>query len=254
MDYVPKHKAKGDPLYAEEWNNLTDYATALARGTSGRGVNLTVDPNGVTIRGEKVWTLREPATLAFGLNVGTVDLEPFDACAITEPVQVQADPPPHEGQPLREGIAHGTRVLEVYRPTETSFGRFGICAERIPTDTIGRLWVAGICPAMIARYYEMYAASQYLRKPDRADTMMDAGYLQICEVGAAQVLWVNYPVSAIESPALSVIRFDSRNTNGVGIMETGNENQDGVVEVLRFTNSVVISEIVSGVIRVDMGP
>jgi hypothetical protein len=251
MDF--ERKQTGDRITAEEWNNIGESATAMSRAASGGGVNLRVGPDGITIRGRQVIHFREPAIVMDGYNVGSVKLNPFDVAQLAWPMQLQDAGDFYDGNPLDERFHQTQRIAEVLVPEDHFFGRFCVAAAEIAPQKAGPVWVSGVCLCRIARAHGLYSASQFYKKPDRADTVKGEKYLQVCDIGAAQILWIMEPLSGETGPVPAVIRFDHRNTSGIGISQMGDSYKRGVVEVMEFDDSVTITELAPGVVKVERG-
>ncbi|MBN2712616.1 MAG: hypothetical protein JXR97_09345 [Planctomycetes bacterium] len=108
---------------------------------------------------------------------------------------------------------------------------------------------SGVCLCNIARKHDVYKNGS--RYPDRADTVKGETYLQLSEVGAAQVLWIYGAPNEVTEPVPAVIRFEARNTTAVGVWEDGNRDNRGLSEVLEFDDTVTIESIYPGVIKLD---
>ena len=204
----------------------------------------------MVIRGAtRTVTLQEPAQTVLAQNIGDADLSVLDACQITYPYWLQGgsnEATVEDGTPIDLPYLYEQRVLEVHYPTETSFGRFGICAEPLKAAAgsdpgeIGHIWIAGACLCKITRIGE-WAPGYRWKTADRADLRQGQAALQLCTLGAAQVLYVWRPLwpSAATSARLGIIRFDSRNTAAVGQEEALRAINHGEAEVLNFPAATV---------------
>lgn len=253
---APGDVNKGDPISARAFNMHNAASRMIFNlSSSGKNVSVLTTPNGVTISGDQSYTWTQPAQLCDGLNVTNEEIKRGTVVALTWPIQLQ-DPltqtlywgSPQWGKGARQ---RKRTVAEIRPPLDNGFGRFGIVGNDTRPHTVGPVYVAGICGCWIKLEYDQYVRSLKYRKPDRADTVSGKSYLEICELGAAQVLWIDDPLTRHDDCKLCVIRFDSRNTNGIGISEERNPKNDGVAEVIQFSNTVTLTELKSGIIQLD---
>ena len=247
-------KERGDSLLAVDWNDLSNRASAMMKGASGQGVKVSVGPGGISIMGTELLEFHEPAIVANAYNAGISDLEPFDICQITLPVQLQSQTPDNTGSPLDKVFQKTQRVVEITKPLDWCFGRFGVCAQSIPQEKVGRIWITGAVFCLVSRLFDVYGESYQYRKPDRADTVRGETYLQASELGAAQILWIFEPLNPVWTTRPAIIRFDSRNTSGIGIYEYGNMDNGGVAEVLEFNEKVTVTKKADGVVLLEITP
>jgi len=261
MPQAPKPIPVDRALTRSNFNTLVDAANRVYKASGGSGVAVEGGPDGLVIRGAtRTVTLQEPAQTVLAQNVGATDLNVLDACQITMPIQLQAETDESlvlDGSPIDLPYLYEQRVLEVHYPTETSFGRFGICAEPLKAAAgatpgeIGNIWIAGVCLCKITRTGE-WDGAQVWKTADRADLRQDQGALQLCTLGAAQVLYVWRPLwpSDATSARLAIIRFDSRNTAAVGQEEALRAINHGEAGVLNFPTATV-SRIREGIVELS---
>lgn len=245
MPHEPQQLPTNEAFTRDDFNTVAAAAARVYRISGGRGINIDQHPGGIVIKTPSATvTLDEPAQVVLVKNIGTTDLHVLDTCQLGEPIQLQSWPPTNEGSPIDLPYLYEQRVLEGYFPRDTSFGRFGICAEPMAAEVfgpkahpgrIGKVWVDGVCLCKLTRTGE-WSPEQKIKTADRADTRNGQAALQLCSIGAAQVLWVwapAYPGNA-EAARLAIIRFDSRNTDGVGTEEFAHLVNAGTMEVLQL--------------------
>ena len=255
---IPSYKRAGDPVLATDFNDLARAMHSLfsVRGVNGVGVNVSSEGLLISDATRQI-LITEPAQVAQAKNVDDINnLNAWDVAAITIPWQVQGgiDDP---GQPITDlDSVRMERVLEIYRPTDHCFGRFCICAEDIDVGDIGRVWIAGVCLTNIALDPETFSRSLGIQKPDRADTVKDAIYLKAGYIGAAQILWryVNPIAGVVFGQQPAIIKFDHRQTTAVGFHEIGNDQNQGLAEVIQLDASVVVTPVAPGIIEIDKAP
>ncbi len=253
MPGAPVSLPPSTSLTTSDFNAVASAARRAFKLTGGHGMAVTNDASGITVAtSTRRIVLAEPAQVALAKNIGTVGLNVLDVVQIAEPIQLQDGSPQwYEGTPIDKPYVLDRRVLEVYKPTDTSFGRFAVCAQAIaPAVTvgdnqhpgrIGKVWISGVCLCRLDRSGEWHNNPKFKTR-DRADTRAGRTYLQLSSVGAAQVLWVwnpMYPGNA-EAPRLAAIRFDSRNTDGVGMEYLTNRINAGTGEVIHFSSGTTV--------------
>jgi len=251
MPIAPRRLPRNTALTTRDFNAVAAAARRAFKLTGGRGMAVTNDESGITIAtSTHRIILQEPAQVALAKNIGTVGLNVLDVVQIAEPIQLQDGAPAwNTGTPIDKPYVLDRRVLEVYKPTDTSFGRFAVCAQSMAAAVgggtphpgrIGKVWVAGVCLCRLDRSGEWHNNPRFKTR-DRADTRAGQTYLQLSSLGAAQVLWVwnpMYPGNA-EAPRLAAIRFASRNTDGVGTEYLTNRINAGTAEVFHFSGATV---------------
>lgn len=250
----------GEPVRAPDYNAIASAVRTMLNMSGARGISVRVNAGGITVSNQiQKLHFREPAQYCTAANVGGERLNPCSAVMLTWPAYLDGNDqaaysnPQYPGQPFSGEATYRTnRVVEIRKPLDWCFGRFGITAGVIKAGETGPVFVSGVCIAQVARKFGVTKQSEdRVKKPDRADTVRAETYLQLSEVGAAQVLWIlDAPYGTLdETPA--VIRFDSRNTTGVGTREAGKKENKGVGEVFEFDPTVELSETYPGVIRID---
>jgi len=264
MPIAPRRLPRNTALTTRDFNAVAAAARRAFKMTGGHGMAVTNDESGITIAtSTQRVVLQEPAQVVLAKNIGTVGLNVLDVVQIAEPIQLQDGAPQwYEGTPLDKPYVLDRRVLEAYKPTDTAFGRFGVCAQAIaPAVTvgdnqhpgrIGKVWVAGVCLCRLDRSGEWHNNPRF-KTADRADTRAGQTYLQLSTLGAAQVLWVwnpMYPGNA-EAPRLAAIRFDSRNTDGVGSEYMTNRINAGTMEVINFSGSATVTKLREAIVKVE---
>jgi len=55
----------------------------------------------------------------------------------------------------------------------------------------------------------------------------------------------------LTEPAFAIIRFDHRQTSGIGVWEHGNPDNRGIAEVIQFDDSITLTEIYPGVVEIS---
>lgn len=246
MPTLPTELASDEALTRPEFNTMVEAAKRVYQVSGGKGINIQQHPSALIISTPNQtieWV--EPAHSVWAKNVGAVNIAALDACQITLPLHIQGPPYDHEGTPVNDPAnsipyLYKQRCLEVYPVTDTCFGRFAIAATRLVAGEFGKVWIDGVCICRLTQHYDTYPAAA-AEWGDRADTMQGQPYLIQSDMGGAQVLFVwrpRYPSLATD-PRLALIRFDSRNTSGVGHEERYNPVRAGVVEVLKLMGATV---------------
>ncbi len=245
MGREPNPIGPAQPLTRDNFNTLAAIGHKVHNIAGAGGINVQQHPGGIIIQtAQELFVLEEPAQVMLAKNIGTDDLNVFDAAHITEPIQLQdtsgGEAAIDDGTPIDGPHLFTQRIMEVKQPTETSFGRFGICAESLVDGEIGEIWVAGVCLCRLLRTGE-WDPRPFQKTADRADTRQDAPQLQLCSVGAAQVLWVFRPLwpNRPRQERLAIIRFDSRDTDGVGMESFMRPINAGTGEVIQFNTATV---------------
>ena len=209
-----ERKSKGDPFYADDANELAD-GVARISGINGPGV--TNDPSGISLRAPRGASriVREPAVVVEAANVGAADLKAYAPCTLYYHV--------FQGEE-----AQYKRVLQVKAPEEGDEGWFGICAEPILQNRVGRVYVVGCCLARV-------------KNPDFedfAEIVAGEDYLQGAASGSAQIIWQDSEDQG-DGVYLALIRFpigggDEQNVTIVKLVATvavtasGTQTIDGV--------------------------
>lgn len=240
---------EGERMTLLDFNRLSEAANTILRGMGGSGVAVNVTSSGLTVSSAlDQFNFVEPSFYVDAHNIGTSDLDFFDVVQITEPLWLQSGTDLNEGQPFDDPYHLSNRCIEIKKPVDTGFGRFAVCMSKIDADNYGPVCFGGICLVKISR--AGFTLSSYLdRGPDRAHVRGGRTYLQLSEVGSAQVLWmfsVLDPV-AFNIPDLSLIRFDHRNTDGVAVSQQGGV-RSGVAEVLIFES---VFQYTKGVVTIQ---
>ncbi len=252
MPVAPRRLPASRSLTTGDFNAVAAAARRAFKLTGGAGMSVTNDESGITIQtSTQRVILQEPAQVVLAKNIGTVGLNVLDVVQIAEPIQLQDGSPQwYEGTPIDKPYVLDRRVLEVYKPTDTSFGRFAVCAQALAPAVgggsphpgrIGKVWVSGVCLCRLNRSGEWHNNPRFKTR-DRADTRAGKTYLQLSSVGAAQVLWVWNPMypGRAETARLAAIRFDSRNTDGVGVEYLTNRINAGTAEVIHFSGASTV--------------
>ncbi len=254
MPGTPEVIKKGDPITARFLNEVAHQASGLFNSFGGGGINLDVSSGGISILGKQILSFRQPGILAEWENIDSVDFEPFDVVQLTEPIQIQTvdDADLKTGTPLNEDAVRSFSILQATVPRDWCMGRFGICLDAIAQGKVGRGWLSGVTFCKVAREHGVYAESRYIKKPDRADTVRGQTYLQMSEVGAAEVLWILEPLNPDFGPRPAIIRFGQRNTSGIGLYEWGNDFNGGICEVMELDSAVTVTQKAPGVVRLDL--
>lgn len=262
MIRLPPKVQRGQRILATDWNKIREGLQAALNMRGGKGISIKVDPGGIVIslaKNGKKW--RDPCIFVRAWNVGEETAFPLEVGMLTWPWQLQTGTPPeYTGQPL---VSPGTndgditryftdRVVEARRPLDSCFGRFGIWIEKVDPGDTGMMLVSGICIAYLTR---SGVTQDNYELADRADTLAGSPFLQLSELGAAQVLWYDDGYSEGD-PYPAIVKIDSRNTMGTGIQEDGSNTNRGVAEVLVFDSSVVLSydDEKAGIVRVERVP
>ncbi len=245
---------KGEGITARFLTTVAERATGLFNSFGGGGIKMDVSAGGLSILGKQVLSFRQPGTIAEWENVDSAAFAPFDVVQLTEPIQVQsvADDALKTGTPLKDEDVMDQSVLQATVPRDWSFGRFGICLDAMEPGEIGRGWLSGVTFCKVARANGVYAESRYIKKPDRADTVRGETYLQMSEVGAAEVLWIMEPLNPDPGPRPAIVRFGQRNTSGIGLYQWGNDFNGGICEVMELDSSVTVTRKAPGVVRLDL--
>ncbi len=254
MPVLPSVIEKGDAITGKFLTEISERATGLFNSWGGGGINLDVSAGGLSIRGKTVLSVRQPGMIAEWENIDSVAFEPFDVVQLTEPIQVQTveDDDLKTGTPVDEEAVMNFSILQATVPRDWHFGRFGICLDAMEPGEIGRGWLSGVTFCKIARANEVYSESRYIKKPDRADTVRGETYLQLSEIGAAEVLWIMEPLNPEPGPRPAIVRFGQRNTSGIGLYQWGNDFNGGVCEVMELDSSVTVTQKAPGVVRLDL--
>jgi len=245
--HVPQ-RTRGERFTARDYNALAEAAN-MVFNTSAHGAKVNIAPSGLTISTpDRTQHFPEPAQIAEAVNTGETDLNIFDAAQITPFSNADGDPIYGSGQLLGTPEFYTHRVLEICRPTEHCFGRFCICAENIPANRLGRVWLAGVCLARIRRRVTQYMEGEI---PDRADTVADQTYLRKTPLGAAQVLAGSIGRFSTGT-YFAVIRFSKRPTSGVAVHRRGHMHDGGVAEVIQLDSSVTLRGYWQGIVKVKL--
>jgi len=222
---------------ARDYNALADAAN-MVFNTSASGAKVNIAPSGLTISTpDTTRHFPEPAQIAEAVNTGETDLHTFDAAQITPYGPWDWDNPDSEkGQLLSAPEFHTHRVLEICRPTEYCFGRFCICAENIPSNRVGRIYIGGACLCRICYGRKYWGTTQ----TDRADTVAGETFLHRQPMGTAQILWGLCCSESSSITWLAVMRFGHRSTSGINIQPRGTIYGGGVAEVIQLDESVTL--------------
>lgn len=241
-------RIRGEKFTARDYNVLSQAAN-MVFNTSAHGSKVNISPSGLTISTpDRTRHFPEPAQMAEAINTGESDLKIFNAAQITPFSNVDSDPIYGSGQLLGSPEFHMHRVLEICRPTEHCFGRFCICAEDIPANRLGRVWIAGVCLTRIRRRITQYMEGE---TPDRADTVANQIYLRKTPLGAAQVLTGSLGRFST-GIYFAVIRFSKRPTSGIAIHRRGHMHDGGVAEVIQLDDSVTLHGYWQGIVKVKL--
>ncbi len=174
-------KLAGDKYLVRDHNELVRNVERLSR-VNVKGAKGALTPGGLAISVPKpVRGFVEPAIVASAWNASGGLLKMWQPVAIT-------------GQTGDSGKFK--RVLSVNVPTADDVGRWAICAEPIREDGVGRVYVSGMCLAM-------------LENPDSLDKceIEDGGDTLVGDAdGSAQIFWEDTAVDP-EDPHLALIRF-----------------------------------------------
>ena len=188
----------GDQLAPAALGRLLDAEAALARGGVGGGVGVQSSGQGLVVKGlPSSPRFCEPALSCLACNVDSVDLEMYGAAELVAPLNVDT--------------LEWERVITIRRPTSEykwlPWGTpWGICAEPIPVGRVGKIYVAGLCLAVLGAALDpggwlahVVVGEQYLRLDNRGD---------------AQVIWQ----AGGDYPQKALIRFSNFIT-GYGLGE-----------------------------------
>jgi len=167
----------GDTVYARDYNALVD-GVKRASNVVGRGVKASNTPSGLSITSTKdIRGFSEPAIIAQAYNASGAALKMF------QPVTISG---------LTGDSNQSRRILKVTTPASGDEGRWAICAAPIPQDYVGRVYIGGMCLAMLSN-------PDTLAKCEISDGL---AYLIGDENGSAQIFWED-----TGDPHLALIRF-----------------------------------------------
>ncbi len=247
MRSVKRHYL-GDRIRAPDFNRLVEASNALVKASGKQGLAFSLTPAGLSIdqRGRSFTLPAEPAVAVKAKNTEEQHFGALDVCQLMWPGL-------YEHQPLSDPYYVGDRVVEMRLPQDSACGLIGVVADRIEPDEVGDVFMAGICLAFADGFGE---AEWDWDSSNRASSFQDAWYLIPCNAGSAEVLWVS-PILRQDVPRrVAVIRFGQRVTEGVGIQERGRYRRDkrGRAEVIVFDDSVQLTRLASGIVRVSPSP
>ncbi len=192
-----QRKVSGDKIYVDDVNDLIA-ANERTERIGGAATNAA----GISIpRGNKSAQFCEPATLAQAVNSTSAVLPRYAVCAIS-------------GQFFTGTLMQSQRYLTLSTPASSDSGWFAITAEPIAPNQTGRVYVAGICVAL-------------LQNPDHhelAEITPSQNYLTGSSSGSAQILWEDsFTGSATH---LALVRFPLGSGSGIGQFQISSVGND----------------------------
>jgi hypothetical protein len=177
-------KRSGERLSADEANELARAGRNLA-GMTGRGVKVASSSSGVSLgltpRGQR---LVEGAIAIRARNISGA------AMKIYQPVTLA-------GHFYGDTELQSQRVLQadIFIAGDESW--FGVCADPIPVNGVGRVYVCGVCLCWVKNPSNL----------DRAEIEVGSAYLIGSSTGSAQIIWPLAPGDWGASARLALIRF-----------------------------------------------
>ncbi len=187
---APDLKSAGDPILAQDFNELIRRGHELSTVQGIQGILPTVTPGGTVFRDTKArnHVFQEPAITVLAMNDGQTNIYPYHPAGIHSIYRTD----PYDA--MKE------RYLRVRPPTSDDVQRWGIAQELLQANGgTGLIWIMGVCPAVIRRLTAQQSSL-------KADVAADERTL-ILGNGAADVIWEQTENVTLIEPHLCVIRL-----------------------------------------------